>query len=335
MVLLSAAAHRGCVLSLAATILDGAPLLCSGGHDGAIRLWRQREGALLPAGALDPAGGSIFSVSAFEAGEGSVILAAGTFSRVLHTWRLGAGDGDEVRVEERLLSSREHTGWVRATAIADEHTCCSIGCNRLLAWRLPGGPPPAEPEMELALYDTDTAADKAAQRSHDILTIAWRGETLAAGSVDGAVRCWRGNGGPAALLSASAARPAHWLGHSDRVSAVCLAADGALLSAGYDGAVRAWGAPPADEEASGWRLRCEARVPRGRPLALAADGARVHCGTSAGEVFSLDADSLQLVAEPMQLSEGARATALAVLGSGTLVAGDSAGMLHLREFPGG
>ena len=98
---------------------------------------------------------------------------------------------------------------------------------------------------------------------------------LAAGSVDGALRCWRADAatGPAAVLTR---RPAHWLGHSDRVAAVALAADGALLSAGYDGAVRVWRAPDSPELSAEWELSHEARLPSGRPIALAVGGARVQ-----------------------------------------------------------
>ena len=64
---------------------------------------------------------------------------------------------------------------------------------------------------------------------------------------------------------------------------------------------------------------------------------QVHCGTSDGEVRSLDAASLELASAPMRVTQGARATAVAVLGTntmtGTLVAGDSAGMLHLGHEP--
>ena len=262
-------AHRGSVLSLTSTVVGGAPLLCSGGHDGKVRMWRRTAaGTLAPAGALAPGAGSIFSLSAHACTDGSAILAAGTFSRILHAWRVAATEAGETRVVETLLSSREHTGWVRATAVADEHSCCSIGCNRLLAWRLPGGPPPDLPERELPLYEDATAADQAAQRSapsplaspspspspspslqpytqpetkqaaqrsHDILSIGWSDGVLAAGSVDGALRCWRADvvgdvaggaaTGPAALLGR---RPAHWMGHADRVAAVALSAEGAL-----------------------------------------------------------------------------------------------------------
>ena len=160
-------AHRGSVLSLTSTVVSGAPLLCSGGHDGMVRMWRRTAaGTLAPAGALAPGGGSVFSLSAHACTDGSAILAAGTFSRVLHAWRVAATEGGEARVVETLLSSREHTGWVRATAVADEHSCLSIGCNRLLAWRLPGGPPPDHPEHELPLLENATATDQAAQRSH-------------------------------------------------------------------------------------------------------------------------------------------------------------------------
>ena len=364
-----------------------------------VRMWRRTAaGTLAPAGALAPGGGSVFSLSAHACTDGSAILAAGTFSRVLHAWRVAATEGGDARVVETLLTSREHTGWVRATAVADEHSCCSIGCNRLLAWRLPGGPPPDLPERELPLYEEATATDQAAQRSHDILSIGWRNGVLAAGSVDGALRCWRGDAAtePAAVLTR---RPAHWLGHSDRVAAVALAADGALLSAGYDGAVRAWCAPDGPELGAGWELSHEARLPSGRPIALAVGGARVqppcgenrlagatarrpgllwlalsapgcaahsgrateplrapwqavvrpkgpaevaasaasntqvHCSTSDGEVRSLDAASLELATEPMRMTQGTRATAVAVLGTDTLVAGDSSGMLHLGHDP--
>ena len=277
-------AHRGSVLSLTSTVVGGAPLLCSGGHDGKVRMWRRTAaGTLAPAGALEPGAGSIFSLSAHACTDGSAILAAGTFSRILHAWRVAATEAGETRVVETLLSSREHTGWVRATAVADEHSCCSIGCNRLLAWRLPGGPPPDLPERELPLYEDATAADQAAQRSHDILSIGWRDGVLAAGSVDGALRCWRADvvgdvvggaaTGPAALL---ARRPAHWMGHADRVAAVALSAEGALLSAGYDRMLRAWRAPERADLGAAWQLSREARLPGGRPIALAVGGARVR-----------------------------------------------------------
>ena len=71
----------------------------------------------------------------------------------------------------------------------------------------------------------------------------------------------------------------------------------------------------------------------------AASTTQVHCGTSDGEVRSLDAASLELASAPMRVTQGARATAVAVLGADTmtdcdtLVAGDSAGMLHLGHEP--
>ena len=106
---------------------------------------------------------------------------------------------------------------------------------------------------------------------------------LAAGSVDGALRCWRADvvgevvggaaTGPAALL---ARRPAHWMGHADRVAAVALSAEGALLSAGYDRMLRAWRAPERADLGAAWQLSREARLPGGRPIALAVGGARVR-----------------------------------------------------------
>ena len=69
----------------------------------------------------------------------------------------------------------------------------------------------------------------------------------------------------------------------------------------------------------------------------AASTTQVHCGTSDGEVRSLDAASLELASAPMRVTHGARATAVAVLGADavtdTLVGGDSAGMLHLGHEP--
>lgn len=69
-------------------------------------------------------------------------------------------------------------------------------------------------------------------------------------------------------------------------------------------------------------------LPRG-PTKVANSAAQVHCGTSEGEVRSFDAASLELVAEPMRMAQGARVTAVAMLGPDSLVAGDSSGMLHL------
>ena len=64
----------------------------------------------------------------------------------------------------------------------------------------------------------------------------------------------------------------------------------------------------------------------------------MHCGTSDGEVRSLDAASLELASAPMRVTQGARCTAVAVLGgtdtmTDTLVAGDSSGKLHLGHEP--
>ena len=65
----------------------------------------------------------------------------------------------------------------------------------------------------------------------------------------------------------------------------------------------------------------------------AASNTQVHYGTSDGEVRSLDAASLELATEPMRMAQGARATAVAVFGTDTLVAGDSSGMIHLGHDP--
>ena len=74
---------------------------------------------------------------------------------------------------------------------------------------------------------------------------------------------------------------------------------------------------------------CGAAETPAEVAASAASNTQVHCSTSGGEVRSLDAASLELATEPMRMAQGTRATAVAVLGTDTLVAGDSSGMLHL------
>lgn len=374
------------VLAVASVSLAGGmSLVASSGHDGTIRLWSSRHARLEPVGELLPEAGSIFSLSAHPTPDGDAVLLAGSFSRVVHAWLLrvagGGGSGDEV-TPTRLWSSRQHTGWVRALAIGSRRSApslgFSIGCNRILSWSLLAegvAETDRQPESELRLFE-----DAARVRSHDILCLAYGAgagageELLAAGSVDGAVRCWpvgeaslaSGNdsGGLGAAVAEraelSSQAPARWLAHSDRVTNVLFTAghEPRLVSAGYDGAVRRWGAmtPRAQGMAQGDDVSLVAEAELGarvHALAASAEG-QLHCGVG-GEVISLEPELLRTTAcvalPPGPAGVGTRAaqsapvrvTALAALPpepaggdchgdvgySATVVAGDSAGRLHV------
>ena len=374
--ILHTATHgQSSVLAVAsASLAGGMSLVASSGHDGAIRLWSSRRACLEPVGELMPDAGSIFSLSAHPTPDGGAVLLAGSFSRVVHAWLLRvAGGGDEV-TPTPLWSSRQHTGWVRALAIGSQRSApslgFSIGCNRILSWSLlPEGEADEtgrQPDSEIALFE-----DAAQVRSHDILCLAYGAsqEMLAAGSVDGAVRCWpigeasRASGNDSGGLGAavaepdelSAVAPTRWLAHSDRVTNVHFTAghEPRLVSAGYDGAVRCWAHSPRSNGDEGVPLIAETDLgARIHALAASADG-QLHCGVG-GEVLSLEPEELRTTARvalpPGPAGVGTRAaqgapvrvTALAALppelaggdgdgdgGSATLVAGDSAGRLHV------
>ena len=63
----------------------------------------------------------------------------------------------------------------------------------------------------------------------------------------------------------------------------------------------------------------------------AASTTQVHCGTSDGEVRSLDAASLELASAPMRVTQGARATAVAVLGADTMTDCDTPAWRAIRR----
>lgn len=311
-----------------------APVFFSAGYDGSLRAWRYDAGnggiSALPAGPEPPArSGAIFSLAASRRADGEVLLCAGSHSRRLLAW-LAAGP-------QPTWASREHTGWVRAVAVASRRgVAYSVGCNRILGWSLAEEPRRAadrHPDAERIVLETASRADVRAARSHDILCLAHSDddEALACGSVDGALRCWSALAGPSALVERE---PSHWLGHADRVAAVAWEG-GALLSCGYDGWVKAWRPPPAGGPAP-WSLEaeaCVAKQPAGRALCVASSyaGGVVLCGTSDGQLVGLGAD----------LSEGARAevpgrvTAALALPAGdrhVFIVGDSLGGLRAVEL---
>lgn len=375
--ILNTATHgQSSVLAVAsASLAGGMSLVASAGHDGAIRLWSSRRNCLDPVGELMPDAGSIFSLSAHATPDGDAVLLAGSFSRVVHAWLLRVAGGDGQVTHAPLWSSRQHTGWVRALAIGSQRSVpslgFSIGCNRILSWSLltdETNETGRQPDSELALFE-----DAAQVRSHDILCLAYGAgdEMLAAGSVDGAVRCWpiseasRASGNDSGGLGAAAVEPAElsavaptrWLAHNDRVTNVHFTAghEARLVSAGYDGAVRCWAHPARGNEREGVPLIAEADLgARVYALSLSADG-QLHCGVG-NEVLSLEPEELHTTARvalpPSPVGAATRAarsaplrvTALAALplheptdgdhgdgddDSATLVAGDSAGRLHM------
>eukprot|EP00967_Tisochrysis_lutea_P125385 scaffold210707_cov24-Tisochrysis_lutea.AAC.1 len=329
----SVQAHsRGAVLSLAAGLLGGAPLLASGGYDGCVRLWAHDEGGKLQLQeSLQAEQGATFSLAAASYDEGSCLLVAGSFSRRLSFWHLlAAPDGAErrIRSDHPLHSEFLHTGWVRSLTFASarhgaRQPCRihSIGCNRIVSWPLRAvrsevalvSSLPLAPEAELAVYEDGDICE----RSHDILCLTHGSEeeALACGSIDGAIRVWSTR----EMISASELKQtpsAWWIGHPDeRVTALAFH-KGSLLSCGYDGWVRRWRNPagsvvyPGECGGIAWELESEAlptltaqmdgndaKAVRVTSLVVAqcpnmSGEDRVHVGTSGGEVISLDANDL-------------------------------------------
>ena len=336
----SGAAHDGrSVLALAAAQLGSSSLFASAGHSADIRLWRATAAGIEPSGEIRPGGGSVFSLEASPLPGGDCLLLAGSFSRVVFAWRLREEPGGGTAATP-LWQSAQHTGWVRALAIdpaeaaAAPRAAYSIGCNRILSWAPPLPPPDAPAasgvtaQDEIALYE-----DEEQVRSKDILCLAAStGGALAAGSVDGRVRCWRvgSNGVPTGV-------PVRWAAHAGRVSCVRFTpGGGGLLTAGLDGAVKRWA--HACSPGGARLLSQSALLPRVHSLALT--GGHVHAGVE-GEVVSLEGESLSEVGRvalppreagaEAEASGAPRVTALATGRGlhGALLAGDSSGRLHL------
>jgi hypothetical protein len=236
-------AHAKGVISVAAC----GSIIASGGYDGNLRLWTLEKQSLRLLHEVDvdvaaDSAGPIFSVALETVEDGHLMLAAGSYCRRLRVWHC-----DSISASPQLRwHSTQHTGWVRALAVDSRQgsppALYSIGCNFVLGWSLPKVSPSGAPctrDGQIAIYE-----DEQHVFSHDVLCLAHGNaeEALAAGSVDGALRIWSTrelHGGPAELPER---RATHWKGHEGRVAAVTWL-DGQLLSAGYDGWVRAWRRP--------------------------------------------------------------------------------------------
>jgi hypothetical protein len=303
-------AHAKGVISVAAC----GSIIASGGYDGNLRLWTLEKQSLRLLHEVDvdvaaDSAGPIFSVALEALEDGHLMLAAGSYCRRLRVWHC-----DSISASPQLRwHSTQHTGWVRALAYAGTRqgsppALYSIGCNFVLGWSLPKVSPSGAPctrDGQIAIYE-----DEQHVFSHDVLCLAHGNaeEALAAGSVDGALRIWSTHelhGGPAELPER---RATHWIGHEGRVAAVTWL-DGQLLSAGYDGWVRAWRRPEPrhgtmaspemrpdmnpDEMSPEipWDLNGALRVVTtegGRALSLtSAAGGLAICTTSDGEVLLL------------------------------------------------
>ena len=308
-ILATTSAHARSINGLAAADLGGTTVICSASYDGNVRLWRLEPGPLLcPLGTVsdDSAGaGAVFSVAASTQADGLVVC-AGSHSREIRAWRCAIEAGQLILRKE--FTSTAHTGWVRALAVnvdsAPSSTLYSVGCNRILGWSLADAstqfPSARSADSETAVFETDSAADIAASRSHDILCLAHSHQMLGSGSVDGAIRTWStGDLAPGAALPEQLAR---WQGHADRVAALAWRRH-TLLSAGYDGLVRSWRRPRIGDDSSAetaWELMAEQQVATGegttgRALSLAVSpSGQILCGTSAGELLALSSDELDI-----------------------------------------
>ena len=305
-------AHAKGVISVAAC----GSIIASGGYDGNLRLWTLEKQSLrlLHEVDVDVAADSaspIFSVALEALGDGQLMLAAGSYCRRLRVWHC-----DSISASPQLRwHSAQHTGWVRSLAVDSRQgspsALYSIGCNFVLGWSLPKVSPSGAPctrDGQIAIYE-----DEQHVFSHDVLCLAHGNaeEALAAGSVDGALRIWSTrelHGGPAELPER---RGTHWIGHEGRVADVTWL-DGQLMSAGYDGWVRAWRRPEPPHNAMvspeispemsrdmspemspevPWELDSAVRVVTtegGRALSLtSAAGGLAICTTSDGEVLLL------------------------------------------------
>ena len=327
------AAHARAVLSVAVA----PPIIISSSYDGAVKIWNHDQSSSSSLSSLQTLtaesdeNGAVFSLAATRSTDDELLVCAGDYSRRIRVFSCSQSSS------RTLWTSTQHTGWVRALAIGSSSRLYSIGCNRILGWSLD-----THNDDDSRVWDSETAIfeDVEEVRSHDILCLAHSDphELLAAGNVDGALRSWSTAGSVdgveapfewrSKLTSGvvdGAAR--HWIGHDDRVASVAWRDDGSLLSAGYDGFVRAWkvdGTMIAERRVAAG----DASGSGGRALALAVDDNRVYCGTSDGTLVTLEGDDLALHDDAL-LVDGGRVTAVATLAPGVVVVGDSEGALRV------
>ncbi|EOD17110.1 hypothetical protein EMIHUDRAFT_244411 [Emiliania huxleyi CCMP1516] len=276
-------------------------------------------------------GRSVLALAAAQLGSSSLFASAG-HSADIRLWRAtaaGIEPSGEIRPGGGSVFSLEASPLPGGDCLLLAGSFSRV----VFAWRLreePGGGTAVTPLWQSAQH---TGWDEEQVRSKDILCLAAStGGALAAGSVDGRVRCWRvgSNGVPTGV-------PVRWAAHAGRVSCVRFTpGGGGLLTAGLDGAVKRWA--HACSPGGARLLSQSALLPRVHSLALA--GGHVHAGVE-GEVVSLEGESLSdvgRVALPpreagaeAEASGAPRVTALATGRGlhGALLAGDSSGRLHL------
>jgi WD40 repeat protein len=300
-----ATGHDGGIRAIAAFAVDGALRVVTAGAGGDVRIW---DAGGTPLGVL-PSVGSVRALAA-PADDGHVRIAAAGDASV-YLWDL---DGERLSAlsDGDPAESRELIGpldWIRALgtfgADGDLHVVAAGDDASLAIWRLaengsgpwlrvPGdGPAHDGPVLGVAAY-TDSAGPRVATGGADAGVALWdaadgtrvgeplvghgsavtavtayevdHSTRLASGSDDRTVRIWN----PASVAQAAdrAAR------HADRVLAVAVTSDGAVVTGSSDGSIRAWdsasGEPLGDPHRSGaGTVRALAACPGG--VAVAGD----------------------------------------------------------------
>ncbi|KAL1525222.1 hypothetical protein AB1Y20_020089 [Prymnesium parvum] len=273
------------------------------------RRWERLRSSLAR---FKPGGGPIFSVAVHSLGDDGLLLLCGAYDRRLSAWHVHANIYATGAPPRCLWHSSQHTGWVRAVAIAPrrpgatrQYAVYSVGCNRINGWVASASDCTSNtrsavcPPREFEIIVREDAI-----RTHDIFCMHHGGtyERLFAGSVDGALRCWRTNE-LHSISMLSGRKPSHWKGHEGRVSDVLQLRSGVLISSSYDGSVRAWS--EGNSSSAPWMLQAEARPcydissqeygTRILSVSAGATGEHILCSTNAGTLHWLQSDGLALV----------------------------------------
>lgn len=133
----STPAHLGgvtAVASLGGLLPSHAALVCSSGYDGAVCLWRaSHDGSFIRLGRLRPGGSAVFSLALRGVGERTALLICGSNDRRASAYLLHGPSLSSSALPPPLWVTPQHTGWVRAIALAQRpqatrpHTVFSVG----------------------------------------------------------------------------------------------------------------------------------------------------------------------------------------------------------------
>jgi WD40 repeat protein len=152
-------------------------VLCSGSHDGSIKLFCTENGMLL--GALQA---HRMSIWALALDKHQPRLFSGGNDKLIHAWSWQQSEGDEMAVPTYMSTMDEHTGKIYGLVTVGDRLCSASSDTTIKVW-----------DTDNVVDDETTIVSLATLTGHtdSVNGIVAMGDRLLSGSADGTVRARR------------------------------------------------------------------------------------------------------------------------------------------------